>query len=296
MDLNASDLNANFPSPAETPLVRCVLVGDTVGKPGLTIVCQAVPWLRKHLSAALIIVNAENCADGTGLRNREYRKLVEAGVDAITLGDHIYRKREIIETLRSANNIVKPANFPEAAPGKSWCVVPTSTGIPVAVMSALGRVFMRPVDCPFVAITKVLSELPAEVKIRVLDLHAEATSDKQTIARYFDGQLTACLGTHTHVTTADEQILPKGTGFQCDIGMTGPYESILGRGIDPVTTTNLTFEPTMFDVATGDVRLAATWFDADPTTGKCHRIGRLQWTQELIQSWQPINRDSRSRS
>lgn len=275
-----------IPEPPPPGLVRIVLVGDTVGKPGLGIACKATPWLKQRVRADIVVVNAENAADGTGLRNKEYKRLMDAGVDAVTLGDHIYRKREIIETLNGQANIVKPANFPASAPGKTWCVVKTEGGISVAVMSALGRVFMRPVDCPFTAIEKALQEIPTEAKIRLLDLHAEATSDKQTMGRYFDGRLTACLGTHTHVTTADEQILPNGTGFQCDVGMTGPYESILGREIQPVTATTMTFEPFAFDVARNDVRLAATWFDADPESGRCVDIGRIQWPLELIQAWE----------
>ncbi|MDZ4848072.1 MAG: TIGR00282 family metallophosphoesterase [Pirellulaceae bacterium] len=276
-----------YPIPNAPPpgLIRIVLVGDTVGKPGMNVVCLATRWLKQRLKAHLVIVNAENAADGTGLRQREYRRLIEAGVDAITLGDHIYKKREIIETLQSADNIVKPANFPAEAPGKTWCVVQTADGVQVAVISIMGRVFMRPVDCPFSALKKVLEEIPKEVALKIVDVHAEATSDKQTLGRYFDGHVTAMLGTHTHVTTADEQIFPQGTGFQCDIGMTGSYESILGREIAPVTLTTLTFEPAAFDVASGDVRLAATWIDADPATGKCVAIGRVQWPLELIRMW-----------
>jgi len=263
------------PEPPAQGTVRIILVGDTVGKPGLNIVCLATHWLKRRAKADLVIVNAENVADGTGLRIREYRRLLEAGADAITMGDHIYRKREIIEVLQNEPNIVKPANYPAEAPGKTWCVVQTTDGIQVAVISVMGRVFMRPVDCPFTALKRVLEELPDTIVLKIVDLHAEATSDKQTMGRFFDGQVTAMLGTHTHVTTADEQIFPLGSGFQCDVGMTGAYESILGREIEPVTKTNLTFEPTQFDVATRDVRLAATWIDADPISGKCLAIGRI---------------------
>ncbi len=279
-------MTADIPNPPLENTIRIVHVGDTVGKPGIHIACTATPWLKRRVKADFVIVNAENAADGTGLRVKEYKRLVDAGVDAITLGDHIYRKREIMETLNSASNIVKPANFPPTSPGKTWCVVSSESGVSIAVTSALGRVFMRPVDCPFMALDRVLSEIPSEVKIRMLDLHAEATSDKQTIGRYFDGRFTAVLGTHTHVTTADEQIYPKGTGFQCDIGMTGSYESILGREIDPVIGTSLSFEPFPFDVARGDVRLAGTWVDADPETGKCLAIGRIQWPLALLQQWE----------
>ena len=212
-----TSLGPSLPDPPAEGSVRIVLAGDTVGKPGMNMVMLATPWLKQRLKANLVIVNAENAADGTGLRQREYRRLIEAGVDAITLGDHIYRKREIIEVLQTATNIVKPANFPTEAPGKTWCVVETAEGIQVAVISLLGRVFMRPVDCPFHALKRVLTEIPKDVVLKMVDLHAEATSDKQSIGRYFDGQVTAVLGTHTHVTTADEQIFPGGSGFHCDV-------------------------------------------------------------------------------
>jgi metallophosphoesterase (TIGR00282 family) len=291
-------LNANKFLPTDPPIdghVRIALVGDVVGKPGMNIVCSAIRWMKQHLKANLVIVNGENAADGTGLRQKEYKRLIEAGAGAITLGDHIYRKREIIETLNREANIVKPANFPDSAAGKTHCIVHTDLGHPVAVISVLGRVFMRPVDCPFHAALREVDKLSDEVKLRVVDFHAEATSDKQTLGRLLDGRVTAVLGTHTHVTTADEQILPRGTAFQCDVGMTGPYESILGREISPVTQATMTFEPISFDVAQKDVRIAATWFDADPLTGKCSQIGRMQWPLELIQQWNSDEADFRNK-
>ncbi len=265
--------------------VRLILVGDVVGKPGVTILCDATAWLRKKLHVDLIIANAENAADGAGLTRAQYKKLVEAGVDAITLGDHIYRKKEIATVLETESNIVKPANFPFDAPGRDHCIVKTSEGIPVAVISLLGRVFMRPVDCPFSAASRVLANLPEDVRIRVCDLHAEATSDMQAMGRFLDGKVTAVLGTHTHVATADEQIFPGGTAFQCDVGMTGPFRSILGRAIEPVLNTTLTFDPNSFHVATEDVRLSGTWVDADPSTGKSVNIGRVQVREADLQQW-----------
>jgi len=154
-------------------------------------------------------------------------------------------------------------------------VVEASNGARVAVFSLLGRTFMRPVDCPFTAADRVLNELPQDVNIRCLDLHAEATSDKQLMGRYLDGRVTAVVGTHTHVPTADEQILPGGTAFQCDLGMTGPYESILGRRIDRITETVTTFRPTKFDVATEDVRLCGAIVDVDEASGRATAIQRL---------------------
>src|SRR6478672_10966318 len=255
--------------------MRILLIGDIVGKPGEKIITRAVPGLRKRESLDLVIANAENAADGSGLAPSIYKKFVAAGVDCITLGDHIYRRSEIVSVLSAADNIVKPANFPTAAPGKPWCVVPAADGTPVAVVSLLGRVFMRPVDCPWTAADRVLAEIPTEVKVRVVDFHAEATSDKQLMGRYLDGRVTAVLGTHTHVTTADEQLFPGGTAFQCDVGMTGPHASILGRRIDRVLETTITGVPHFFDVAVGDVRLCGTIVDIDEATGRATAIRRL---------------------
>jgi metallophosphoesterase (TIGR00282 family) len=260
--------------------VRILLIGDIVGKPGQRIVTQTLPALRQREGIDLVVANAENALDGSGLSPSIYRKLLAAGVDCITLGDHIYRRNEICSVLASESNIVKPANYPPRAPGKTWVVVSAASGEQVAVFSLLGRVFMKPVDCPFQAAERVLAEIPAEVKIRLLDFHAEATSDKQLMGRMLDGRVSAVLGTHTHVTTADEQILPGGTAFQCDVGMTGPHESILGRRIDRVLETTITFQPTQFDVATGDVQLHGTLVDVDSATGRATAIRRLVVKQE----------------
>jgi hypothetical protein len=260
--------------------MRILLIGDIVGKPGERIVTRVVPALRQREQLDLVIANAENTADGSGISPSIYRKLVAAGVDCVTLGDHIYRRSEICSVLDSAANIVKPANFPSAAPGRTWCVVSAADGTQAAVFSLLGRVFMRPVDCPWQAADRVLGEIPSDVKIRIVDFHAEATSDKQLMGRYLDGRVTAVLGTHTHVTTADEQIFPGGTAFQCDVGMTGPHASILGRRIDRVMETTITFQPTQFEVATEDVRLCGTIVEADPSTGRATAIRRLVVTDD----------------
>lgn len=255
--------------------MRILLIGDIVGKPGQRIVLDSIAALREREGLDLVIANAENALDGSGLSPTIFHKLVKAGVDCITLGDHIYRRNEICSVLKADEPIVKPANYPPQAPGRNWVVVKTASGESAAVFSLLGRVFMRPVDCPFQAADRVLSEIPAEVKVRVLDFHAEATSDKQLMGRYLDGRVSAVLGTHTHVTTADEQILPGGTAFQCDVGMTGPHDSILGRRIDRVLETTITFQPTQFDVATGDVQLRGTIVDIDSATGRATAIRRL---------------------
>jgi 2',3'-cyclic-nucleotide 2'-phosphodiesterase len=265
--------------------LRLALIGDIVGKPGMRIASQSVPWLRREMGIDVIVANAENAADGSGLRCVDYRRLIESGVNVITLGDHMFRKREIIDVLVSEQNIVRPANLPERAPGRGHIIFTARDGIAVAVISLMGRVFMKPIDCPFQAADRELAAIDPEVKIRLVDFHAEATSDKQIMGRFLDGRVSAVLGTHTHVATADEQIFPGGTGFQCDVGMTGPFESILGRKISAVMEATLDAVPTPFQVATGDVRLNGTWVDVHIETGQCRAIGRIQVSEQTIQSF-----------
>jgi metallophosphoesterase (TIGR00282 family) len=255
--------------------MRLLLIGDIVGKPGRQIVCRALKPLIEREQLAFVVANAENAAGGSGITPAIYRELLSAGVDVVTLGDHIYRRSEINDVLQAEHNIVKPANYPPEAPGHDLAVVTAKNGVPVAVLSLMGRVFMRPVDCPFKAADRVLAALSKEIRVVLVDFHAEATSDKQLMGRYLDGRVSAVLGTHTHVPTADECIFSGGTAFQCDVGMTGPYESILGRQIERVMETTLTFNPTAFDVASGDVRLSGTIVDVDSETGKATAIRRL---------------------
>ncbi len=255
--------------------MNILLIGDIVGKPGKKIVQAALPGLRVQESIDLVVANAENAAGGSGLTPKIFDELLAAGVDCVTMGDHIYRRREIDSVLRREQNIVKPANYPRTAPGRDWAVVRGSNGVEVAVFSLLGRLFMRPVDCPWTRADELLQEIPSSIRVRVLDFHAEATSEKQLMARYLDGRVSAVLGTHTHVPTADEQILPHGTAFQSDVGMTGPFDSILGRDIQRVMHTTITFRPTYFQVARDDVRLGATLVTVDPESGKATGIRRV---------------------
>ncbi len=245
------------------------------------LVNRAIPGSAKHAESIreehqidALVVNAENASDGSGLMPRQFKRLVEAGVDAVTLGDHIYRCKEIIPTLEKSHRIVRPANYPADAPGKTWTVVETPQG-PLAVISLLGRVHMRPVDCPFDAVDRALDEIGDHASHVVVDVHAEATSDKQVLARYLDGKVTAVLGTHTHVPTADASILPGGTAFQCDVGMCGPYESIIGRDINRVMQTTRTFQPCHFHVATRDVRLCGAIVNSKEN-GKAVSIERFE--------------------
>lgn len=255
--------------------MRLLMIGDIVGRPGRKVLQRHLREIRVAERLDAVIANAENSADGSGITPSIYFDLIAAGIDCITLGDHIYRRREIYPVLREQPRVVRPANFPDAAPGRPWTVVPSTSGVSIAVVSLLGRVFMRPCDCPFTCAERVLSEIPAEVKVRVVDFHAEATSDKQLMGRILDGRVTAVLGTHTHVPTADEQILPGGTAFQCDVGMTGPHDSILGRRIDRVRETTLTFVPAEFEVATGDVRINGAIVTIDADTGRATAIERF---------------------
>ena len=261
---------------------RLMFIGDIVGRSGLDMVCKCVPGLRERESLDLVIVNAENVEDGSGLTKASFARLIDAGVDGVTLGDHIYRKREIIAILESDARIVRPANFPPEAPGKEWMSIPLDSAPPLIVMSLMGRVFMKPVDCPFHAADRILAEIPVERSGVFVDFHAEATSDKQLLGRYLDGRVTAVIGTHTHVTTADEQIFPGGTAFQCDVGMTGPHDGIIGRRFDRVMETTYTLRPTSFNVAKNDRRISSSIIQWQPSTGQAVSIERCQVLAEEI--------------
>ncbi|MGL4551545.1 MAG: TIGR00282 family metallophosphoesterase [Gemmataceae bacterium] len=264
--------------------MRILFIGDIVGTPGVNAVRRALPGLIARDRLDLVIANAENAAGGSGLTHRLYRRLREAGVDLVTLGDHIYKKNEIIDTLRADDRVCKPANFPPQAPGRDFALCQARDGTAAAVFSVLGRTFMRPVDCPFAASDRVLDALRGKVKVIVVDVHAEATADKYLLLHHLNGRVSAVLGTHTHVPTADEHVRPPGTAFVCDVGMTGPYESILGRRVDRVLHTAITFEPTAFDVAEGDVRVGGAVVEVDPESGRATAIRRVMLDEREIAS------------
>lgn len=260
--------------------MRILFLGDIVGAPGLALVRKGIPVLRAVENLDLVIANAENTAGGTGLTPSQYRQLRAAGVDAITLGDHVYKKFDIAEVLADPRETaVKPANFPSIAPGKDHVIVTAADGTRVAIVSLLGRTYMRASDCPFAAIDRVLKSLPEDVKVIIIDIHAEATADKYLMAHHLNGRVTAVLGTHTHVPTADEHVMSNGTAFQCDVGMCGPYDGILGRRVDRVLATAVSFVPHTFDVSNGDVRLSGAIVDCDAITGKATRIHRVCWLE-----------------
>lgn len=251
-------------------------IGDLVGRPGRFVLSQCIPGLIKQYDLHCIICNAENVAGGSGITPQLFDKVRRYGVDLISMGDHIYRRADAIPLMEKSDRIVKPANLPLTAPGKTLAVHETSFGVKVGVISLLGRLFMKPpTDCPFVAVDRVLKQVPFDVKILVVDMHAEATSEKIAMGWYLDGRVSVLFGTHTHVQTADECILPGGTAYITDLGMTGPYDSVLGRRKDRVLRSLITSVPAPFDVAEGDPRLAGIVVRVDSVTGKAQHIERV---------------------
>ncbi len=268
-----------------------LFIGDIVGKPGRNIVKLALPGLILSRKIDLVIANAENAAAGSGITPAIYHQLIEAGIDAITLGDHVYRRKEIYSVLRTESNIVRPANLPEEAVGRQWTTIEARNGTQVAIFCLLGQLFMKPADNPWRAADRVLAAVPSDVRVRFLDFHVEATSEAQLMGRYLDGKISAVLGTHTHVPTADECILPGGTAFQCDVGMTGPYESIIGRRVDRVMETTLTANPTQFEVATDDSRICGTLVEVDSETGLATSIERICVTEKDLPELESLASD-----
>src|SRR3954453_18929937 len=255
--------------------LKILFIGDVVGSPGRKIVGQVLPRLIHRWGLGLVVCNAENAAGGSGLTIKCHEELVEAGGDVFTLGDHVYRKDEVFTLFERTDRLLRPANFPLDSPGEESVIAQARDGSPVAVFTVLGRTFMRPVDCPFRAADRILEQIDGTSRVVVVDVHAEATSDKQLLGRYLDGRVSAVLGTHTHVATADETIMPRGTAYQTDVGMTGPHDSILGRRYDRVLAATLTFVPHYFEGATGDPRLNGALVEVDPTTGRALAIRRV---------------------
>lgn len=255
--------------------MRILFLGDIVGPAGLTFLKKALPVVAAHEGIDLVIANAENATNGSGMTPSAYKQVRAAGVDLVTLGDHVYKKKDVIAVLEKEERVCRPANFPPEAPGRAYALTAARDGTPVAAFCVLGRTFMRPVDCPFRAADQVLAELAGKAAIVIVDMHAEATGDKYLMGHHLKGRVTAVLGTHTHVPTADEQVLPGGTAFISDVGMTGPYDSILGRRVDRVLSTAVSFVPSPFDVAEGDPRLGGAIVDVDPATGRALAIRRL---------------------
>ena len=254
--------------------MKILMIGDVVGGPGRKIFQREIPRLRRELGLSAVIVNAENCAAGSGITSALAKDFLASGADAITLGDHTWGQKEFAGQIESCDRLVRPANYASECPGKGWRLITLPT-FSFAVVNVQGRVFMGAVDCPFKAMDRVLNEIPKNVPV-FLDFHAEATSEKITLGYYLDGRVTALVGTHTHVQTSDALVLPQGTAYLTDLGMTGPYVSSIGRDLKPVTKKFITGLPSRFDVAEGPCVLEGAVIQFDPVSKRANSIETLR--------------------
>jgi metallophosphoesterase (TIGR00282 family) len=252
-------------------------IGDVVGKPGRLILQEKLPELREKWNVHFVVANGENVAGGSGLTENLVNKMLNAGVDAITTGDHIWKRQEIASLLEREPRLLRPHNFSPRAAGSGMGLYETPSGVTVGVLNVMGRLYMNPpIDCPFRTADRAFEEFRNRAAVVLVDLHAEATSEKQAMGWFLNGKASAVWGTHTHVQTADERILSRGTAFITDIGMTGPYRSVIGRKVDAVLYRFLTHMYRRFDVAQGDERLAGIRLKIDSQTGRALEIERFQ--------------------
>lgn len=262
--------------------LRLVMLGDIVGKPGKRVVEQQLPAIRQRHRPDLIVVNAENIAGGSGITPQLFHKLLAYGVHGVTLGDHAFKQKDIIPVMDSTANLIRPANLPSGAAGRAWMKLQADATLPpLYVVTLLGRIYMHtpPADDPFATIDRVLKGLPRDGVV-VVEMHCEATSEKIAMGHYLDGRVAAVLGTHTHVPTADARILPGGTAFVTDLGMSGPYDSVIGRRKERVLHHMTTAMPIPFDVAEGDVRACGAVVEID-NRGRAVSIERVEMQAEM---------------
>jgi len=255
--------------------VKLLFIGDIVGKPGRRAVRYFLPRLRKSLGIDFVVANGENMAGGSGITPATASEVFEAGVDVITSGDHLWDQREVESLLLSESRLVRPYNYPKSTPGQGFVVNHKDDLPPVGVLNLQGQTFMKPIENPFFAADEGVEELRKETSIIFVDMHAETTSEKIAMGRFLDGRVSAVVGTHTHVQTADEQIFPGGTAFLCDAGFTGPHESILGREIEPILRRFTTYRPQRFGVAAERIILNGALIEIDGTTGMARSIERI---------------------
>ncbi|MBL7139778.1 MAG: TIGR00282 family metallophosphoesterase [Planctomycetes bacterium] len=260
---------------------RALLIGDVVGKPGRRSLREALPALLADHSVDVVIVNGENTAGGSGITPPIFEELRGLGVDVVTMGDHVYRKKEIVPVLAESDRLLRPANLPDEAVGRGFTVLESQSGFPFAVTVLLGRTFMKPAGCPFHAADAVLAEVGERAKLVFVEMHAEATSDRIAMGWHLDGRVTCVYGTHTHVQTADERVLPGGTAYISDLGMTGPHDGVLGRRTDKVLPALITGMPRHFDVSGGDLRVHGALVTADTETGRATAIERIAVSVEI---------------
>jgi metallophosphoesterase (TIGR00282 family) len=247
--------------------MRILFIGDIVGKPGRRAVRELLPGIVEENRIDFVIANCENAAAGFGVTGEVVEELYGDRIDVLTSGNHIWDKKEVMQFVEDYETLLRPANYPEGAPGRGSVVVPTLSGIHVGVINLAGRVFMHPIDCPFRTADREIERMKKKARVIIVDMHAEATSEKIAMGWYLDGRVTAVLGTHTHVQTADDRILPGGTAYITDVGMTGPFDSVIGIKKDAILQRFLLQIPNKFDVAKEDVRLQGVMIDISPEGG-----------------------------
>jgi len=255
--------------------MRILFIGDIVGKPGRRAVHEMLPELISRYRIDFVIANGENAAAGFGITREIVEDLFEGRIDVITTGNHVWDKKEILDFIDDYESLLRPANYPGSAPGRGSVVMPSVNGYHVGVINLMGRVFMHSLECPFRTVEEEIGKIRKRTKIILVDIHAEATSEKIAMGWFLDGKVTAVVGTHTHVQTADERVLPGGTAYITDVGMTGPFDSVIGTRKEIVLERFLTQIPNKFDVAKGDVRLQAVLIDVDEKSGSALSIERL---------------------
>jgi metallophosphoesterase (TIGR00282 family) len=263
--------------------VRILFIGDIVGRPGRELVRQGLQAIVEHHQIDLVIANAENSAAGFGITREIGDQLLEWGVDVMTSGNHIWDKKEALDYIGAEPRLLRPANYPAGAPGNGSYLARTRDGRSAGVVNVMGRVFMLNIDDPFAVVLREIDALKQRTRIVFVDFHAEATSEKIAMGWHLDGRVTAMVGTHTHVQTADERILPKGTAYLTDVGMTGPHDSVIGVEIAAALGRFLTALPQKFETATGNPRLNAVIVDGDELTGRARSIERLSFDADDLQ-------------
>jgi metallophosphoesterase (TIGR00282 family) len=257
--------------------VRILFIGDIVGSPGRKIVHDRLADILAQRQIDLCIANGENSASGFGITPRLAEELFACGIEVLSGGNHIWDRKEIIDFIPHEPRLLRPANFPSGLPGSGLYVSRAKNGVGYAVLNLQGRTFMTPLDDPFRISGQELAKIPADVKVIVVDMHAETTSEKQAMGWYLDGKVSAVLGTHTHVATADEHVLPGGTAYITDVGMTGPHAGVIGMDKEGVLRRFLDALPAKFAVAEGDVQMNTVLLDIDETTGRARKIDRLNF-------------------
>jgi metallophosphoesterase (TIGR00282 family) len=260
--------------------MRILFIGDIFGRPGREIVRRALPALIERESIDFVIANVENAAAGFGITGDIADAILGYGVDLMTTGNHVWDKKEILEYIPREPRLLRPANFPAGVPGRGASLARTRTGEPIGVVNVMGRIFMQPLDDPFAVAAREVEALRAKTRIVFVDMHAEATSEKLALGWHLDGRATAVIGTHTHVQTADERILPGGTAYLTDAGMTGPHDSIIGVTTEIALGRFLTGMPAKFEAASGPARVNGVIVTADPATGRATAIDRLNLSTE----------------